>query len=292
MKHGPGPERAGHLWHVLDAHAGAGTGWSLRGTARPTALQSAVQAPYIQGVERMLESVMAVKTCRIEMRADPESEERIAQAAAARQQSVSTFVLAAAVREADMVLARADVTLMPVEQFDALMDSWRSPTRCRACWRPPAGLAGSSERERVPLPGPRRRSPPRRLHLRKGPPGRLAEEPGAPCPRRRHRADLRVDPARLLGRAGLLLERSDTGRPLRSPPAAHRGLLGHTGLPAGQAGPGPHLAEAGSGWGAAAGRLGQDHRRRQGGRRSPDRRGRHRRASGRLLPPPRLHLRR
>jgi uncharacterized protein (DUF1778 family) len=125
MKHGP--ERAGHPWHVLDAHAGAGTGWYLRGAARPTALQSAVQAPYIQGVERMLESVMAVKTCRIEMRADPESEERIAQAAAARQQSVSTFVLAAAVREADMVLARADVTLMPVEQFDALMDSLEIP---------------------------------------------------------------------------------------------------------------------------------------------------------------------
>jgi uncharacterized protein (DUF1778 family) len=66
---------------------------------------------------------MAVKTRRIEMRADPESEQRITQAAAARQQSVSTFVLAAAVREADMVLARADVTLMPAAQFDALMDS-------------------------------------------------------------------------------------------------------------------------------------------------------------------------
>jgi uncharacterized protein (DUF1778 family) len=70
---------------------------------------------------------MAVKSRRIEMRADPQSEERIVQAAAARQQSVSTFVLAAAVREADRVLARADVTLMPAEQFDALMDSLEIP---------------------------------------------------------------------------------------------------------------------------------------------------------------------
>lgn len=70
---------------------------------------------------------MAVKTRRIEMRADPESEQRISQAAAARRQSVSTFVLAAAMREADMVLARADVTLMPAEQFDALMDALEIP---------------------------------------------------------------------------------------------------------------------------------------------------------------------
>ncbi|HEX5204782.1 MAG TPA: DUF1778 domain-containing protein [Actinoplanes sp.] len=70
---------------------------------------------------------MAVKSRRIEMRADPESEERIAQAAAARHQSLSAFVLTAAVREADRVLARADVTLMPVEQFDALMGSLEVP---------------------------------------------------------------------------------------------------------------------------------------------------------------------
>jgi uncharacterized protein (DUF1778 family) len=70
---------------------------------------------------------MAVKTRRIEMRADPESEERITQAAATLQQSVSTFVLAAAVREADMVLARSDSTLMPSQQFAALMESLEVP---------------------------------------------------------------------------------------------------------------------------------------------------------------------
>jgi uncharacterized protein (DUF1778 family) len=66
---------------------------------------------------------MAAKTRRIEMRTDPRSEERIARAAAALRQSVSAFVLAAAVREADRVLARSDVTMMPAEQFDALMDA-------------------------------------------------------------------------------------------------------------------------------------------------------------------------
>jgi uncharacterized protein (DUF1778 family) len=61
------------------------------------------------------------------MRITYRSGQRIAQAAAARRQSVPAFVLAAAVREADMVLARADVTLMPAEQFDALMDFLEIP---------------------------------------------------------------------------------------------------------------------------------------------------------------------
>jgi uncharacterized protein (DUF1778 family) len=52
---------------------------------------------------------------------------RIAQAAAALRQPVSTFVLGVAVREADMVLAGADVTLIPAEQFDALMASPEIP---------------------------------------------------------------------------------------------------------------------------------------------------------------------
>ena len=52
------------------------------------------------------------------MRADPESEALIAQAAAAQRVSVSTFVLEAAAREASRVLGRADLTLMPADQFD------------------------------------------------------------------------------------------------------------------------------------------------------------------------------
>jgi len=55
------------------------------------------------------------------MRADPASEERILRAARARDLSVSAFVLAAASREADRVLGRADQTLIPAAQFDALV---------------------------------------------------------------------------------------------------------------------------------------------------------------------------
>ncbi|MGL5824702.1 MAG: DUF1778 domain-containing protein [Nocardioides sp.] len=66
---------------------------------------------------------MATKTRRIEMRADQDSEERIAQAASVLGQSMSAFVLGAARREADAVLARADATLMTSEQFDQLVKS-------------------------------------------------------------------------------------------------------------------------------------------------------------------------
>jgi uncharacterized protein (DUF1778 family) len=65
--------------------------------------------------------VVATRTRRIEMRADPASEERISRAARARDLSISAFVLAAASREADRVLGRADQTLIPAGQFDALV---------------------------------------------------------------------------------------------------------------------------------------------------------------------------
>lgn len=57
------------------------------------------------------------------MRADEASEERIARAACLRDQSVSSFVLGAAAREADRVLGRADQTLMPAAQFDGFVDA-------------------------------------------------------------------------------------------------------------------------------------------------------------------------
>lgn len=57
------------------------------------------------------------------MRADAVSEERISRAARAQDLSVSAFVLGAATREAERVLGRADHTLMPAAQFDALIDS-------------------------------------------------------------------------------------------------------------------------------------------------------------------------
>jgi len=70
---------------------------------------------------------MATRTRRIEMRADPESEALIAEAAAKQQVSVSAFVLDAASREAGRVLGRADLTLMPAAQFDALVAALDEP---------------------------------------------------------------------------------------------------------------------------------------------------------------------
>jgi len=54
---------------------------------------------------------------------DPEIRERITEAAAASHESVSGFVMLAARAEAERVLGRNDVTLMPAEQFDVMVAS-------------------------------------------------------------------------------------------------------------------------------------------------------------------------
>jgi len=61
------------------------------------------------------------------MRADAESEALITAAAAACRVSVSTFVLEAATEEAGRVLGRSDLTLMPADQFDALIAALDQP---------------------------------------------------------------------------------------------------------------------------------------------------------------------
>ncbi|MEU9836986.1 DUF1778 domain-containing protein [Streptosporangium sp. NPDC048047] len=71
--------------------------------------------------------VVAARTHRIEMRADAATERLITRAARALGESVSSFVLRAARAEADKVLARPDVTLMPAEQFDELLASLDEP---------------------------------------------------------------------------------------------------------------------------------------------------------------------
>lgn len=70
---------------------------------------------------------MATKSKRIEVRTEPEREAWIARAAAAEELSVSAFVIGAATREADRVLARRDATVMPAEQFDRLIDALDEP---------------------------------------------------------------------------------------------------------------------------------------------------------------------
>ena len=76
------------------------------------------------------------------MRADAESEALIALAAAAQRMSVSAFVLDAAAREASRVLGRADVTLMPADQFDAFVFALEQPDSA-------SGLAAAAARERM-----------------------------------------------------------------------------------------------------------------------------------------------
>jgi uncharacterized protein (DUF1778 family) len=63
------------------------------------------------------------------MRADPDDEALISKAARIRRQSVSAFVLQAAATEAGRVIARADHTVMPADQFDALIESLDQPDR-------------------------------------------------------------------------------------------------------------------------------------------------------------------
>lgn len=70
---------------------------------------------------------MTIKNARIEIRADSDSHDRITKAAALTQASVSAFVLGAANAEADRVLARSESTLMPAEQFDAILASLDQP---------------------------------------------------------------------------------------------------------------------------------------------------------------------
>jgi uncharacterized protein (DUF1778 family) len=82
---------------------------------------------------------MATKTQRIEMRTDPDSEARIAQAARLAGQTISAFVLDAASSAADRLLARVHHVVMPNDQFDELMQSLdradEAPTLARLAQR-------------------------------------------------------------------------------------------------------------------------------------------------------------
>jgi uncharacterized protein (DUF1778 family) len=60
------------------------------------------------------------RTARIELRAEPEREERIRQAARLANQSVSSFVLDAASERAEEVLRAATSTTVPADYFDEL----------------------------------------------------------------------------------------------------------------------------------------------------------------------------
>lgn len=70
---------------------------------------------------------MAVKTNRLELRTDEATDRLIAEAAELLHTTKSAFVADAARQAAQKVVARADVTFMAPELFDALVDSLDSP---------------------------------------------------------------------------------------------------------------------------------------------------------------------
>jgi uncharacterized protein (DUF1778 family) len=61
------------------------------------------------------------KSARIELRAEPEQEERIRTAARLINQSITTFVVTAALERADEVIATWSTTTVPAEFFDQLL---------------------------------------------------------------------------------------------------------------------------------------------------------------------------
>ncbi len=67
------------------------------------------------------------KSARIELRAEPEQEERIRTAARLMNQSITMFVVTAAVERADEVIATWSTTTVPVEFFDQLLAALDQP---------------------------------------------------------------------------------------------------------------------------------------------------------------------
>jgi uncharacterized protein (DUF1778 family) len=135
------------------------------------------------------------RTARIELRAEPEREERIRYAATLAHQSVSSFVLDAAADRADELIAALSVTVVPDEFFETLLDALeRPPVMNEALARHARQTSGqrlaqrdtrraprSSRTRRVPArPGPRRRTAVGRVD-----PGRVGERDRCGPSRRR-----------------------------------------------------------------------------------------------------------
>lgn len=68
------------------------------------------------------------KTHRIEARVTEDAASIITRAAALVNASVSSFVMDAALEKAETVVTRADRTIMPAEQFDAMISALDDPT--------------------------------------------------------------------------------------------------------------------------------------------------------------------
>jgi uncharacterized protein (DUF1778 family) len=69
------------------------------------------------------------KTARIELRAAPEQEQRIRSAAGLVNQSLTSFMLTAAVERADAVIATWSTTTVSSEFFDQLLQALERPAQ-------------------------------------------------------------------------------------------------------------------------------------------------------------------
>lgn len=67
------------------------------------------------------------KTARIELRAEPEREQRIRYAASLAHQSVTSFVLNAASERAEEIIAASSITIVPADFFDQLNSALAGP---------------------------------------------------------------------------------------------------------------------------------------------------------------------
>jgi uncharacterized protein (DUF1778 family) len=70
---------------------------------------------------------VAVRTDRVEARVSPDQRERIERAASFSGESMSTFMVSAAVQRADEVIAEQSATVVPAGYFDQLLAALDEP---------------------------------------------------------------------------------------------------------------------------------------------------------------------
>jgi len=73
-----------------------------------------------------------VKTARIEVRTNPEREALLKEAASLTDQTLTRFILDAASRRAEEVIAQANTTVVPSAFFDTLLDALDKPPTASA----------------------------------------------------------------------------------------------------------------------------------------------------------------
>ena len=75
------------------------------------------------------------KTARIEVRTDPEREALLKHAARLANQTLTSFILDAAERRAEEIVAEASTTVVPSAFFDELLDALERPPAANTALR-------------------------------------------------------------------------------------------------------------------------------------------------------------